>query len=101
LCLCRQNGRVCFDVKLNKKGKNMSIVDMNIGDKAKVVDIHAQKDLKLRLQSLGLAKGADIEVRGFAIGKQNVELLVDDTLVGLRQTEMRLIEVEMPKETQR
>ncbi|KIM07437.1 MAG: hypothetical protein KU28_05585 [Sulfurovum sp. PC08-66] len=79
----------------------MSIVDMNIGDKAKVVDIHAQKDLKLRLQSLGLAKGADIEVRGFAIGKQNVELLVDDTLVGLRQTEMRLIEVEMPKETQR
>ncbi len=72
----------------------MSIVDMNIGEKAKVVDIHAQKDLKLRLQSLGLTRGADIEVRGFAIGKQNVELLVDDTLVGLRQTEMRLIEID-------
>ncbi|KIM12859.1 MAG: hypothetical protein KU38_03785 [Sulfurovum sp. FS08-3] len=72
----------------------MSIVDMNIGEKAKVVDIHAQKDLKLRLQSLGLTRGADIEVRGFAIGKQNVELLVDDTLVGLRQTEMKLIEVQ-------
>jgi len=46
------------------------------------------------LHSLGLARGADIEVREFALGKKNVELLVDDTLVGLRETEMRMIEVE-------
>jgi len=71
----------------------MSIVDLQIGEKAKVVDIHAQKDLKLRLQSLGLSRGVDIEVRGFALGKQNVELLVDDTLVGLRLAEMQMIEI--------
>jgi len=72
----------------------MSVFDMDIGQKAKIVDIHAPSDLKLRLHSLGLARGADIEVREFALGKKNVELLVDDTLVGLRETEMRMIEVE-------
>jgi len=72
----------------------MSILDMDIGEKAKIIDIHANSELKLRLQSLGLARGADIEVREFALGRKNVELLVDDTLVGLRQAEMKMIEVE-------
>jgi len=72
----------------------MSIFDMDIGERAKIVQIHASSELKLRLQSLGLARGVDIEVREFALGRQNVELDVEDTLVGLRIEEMKMIEVE-------
>ncbi|MBN2825528.1 MAG: ferrous iron transport protein A [Campylobacterales bacterium] len=71
----------------------MSIFDMDIGERGKIIDIHAKSDLKLRLQSLGLNRDVDIEVRAFALRKKNVELLVDDTLVALREEEMKMIEV--------
>jgi len=71
----------------------MSIHDLTIGQKATIVTIHALPELKHRLKTLGIHRGASIEVRAFALGKQNVELSIDETLVGLRVHEMKMIEV--------
>jgi ferrous iron transport protein A len=72
----------------------MSIHDLTIGQKATIITIHALPELKHRLKALGIHRGANIEVRAFAPGKQNVELNIDGTLVGLRIREMKMIEVK-------
>ncbi len=72
----------------------MSIYELLMGQKARIVTIHAAPDLKHRLGSLGIRRHADIEVRAFSLGKQTVELQIDDTLIGLRAGEMQMIEVE-------
>jgi Fe2+ transport system protein FeoA len=76
------------------KGVTVSIYDLIMGQKAKIIAINAQSDLKHRFKSLGIWKGAAIEVRAFSLGKQNVELSINDTLVALRVHEMKMIEVE-------
>ena len=72
----------------------MNIKDLNIGDRATIISIDTDSLLKLRLQSLGIHRGVTIEVREFALGKQNVEIAIDDNLIGLRKYEMESIEVE-------
>ncbi len=72
----------------------MNITDLKIGDIAKIVSINTDSSLKLRLQSLGIHRGVIFEVREFALGKQNVEIAIDDNLIGLRKYEMESIEVE-------
>jgi len=72
----------------------MNIKDLNIGDRATIISIDTDSSLKLRLQSLGIHRGVTIEVREFALGKQNVEIAIDDNLIGLRKYEMNSIKVE-------
>lgn len=58
-----------------------------------VVKLHAQGALKQRLVSLGVMKGADIQLLGFAPAKKTVEIKVGRMRLALRSDEAKLIEV--------
>jgi len=73
----------------------MNISNLKVGDRAVIIKIDADKSLKMRLQSFGIYKGVDIEVKEFSIGKQNVEISVDESLIGLRAIEMKMISVKI------
>ena len=70
------------------------IYHLKTGDRAKIKEIHAGKELKHRMKSFGLYNGAEFEVKNFSLGKTNVELQVGNSLVALRKGEMAKIEIE-------
>lgn len=76
----------------------MNISDLKVGNKATIIKINADKSLKMRLKSFGIHKSVELEVKEFSIGKKNVEISIDESLIGLRAIEMKMIEVEIIKE---
>jgi Fe2+ transport system protein FeoA len=70
------------------------IFDLEIGDRARIKQIHAGRELKHRMKSFGLYNGVEFEVKNYSIGKKNVELQVGNSLVALRRGEMEKIEIE-------
>ena len=74
------------------------IYHLKVGDRGKIKEIHAGRELKHRMKSFGIYKGAEFEVKNFSMGKRNVELQVGNSLVALRFGEMEKIEIEKIKE---
>jgi len=72
----------------------MKLSELEKGDRATIVKIDTNEDLKNRLLSFGVARGSELSVEACSIGKQTIEIMVDDTLIGLRVDEARNIEVE-------
>jgi len=72
----------------------LKIFDLNVGDRAKIKEIHAGRELKHRMKSFGLYSGVEFEVKNFSLGKNTVELQVGSSLVALRKGEMQKIEIE-------
>ena len=72
----------------------MKLSELEKGDRATIVKIDTNEDLKSRLLSFGVARGSQLSVEACSIGKQTIEIMVDDTLIGLRIDEARNIEVE-------
>ena len=70
------------------------IFDLGLGDRARIKEIHAGRELKHRMKSFGLYNGVEFEVKNYSIGKKTVELQVGNSLVALRRGEMEKIEVE-------
>jgi ferrous iron transport protein A len=71
----------------------MSLVDLKKNQKAIIKSIDASPELKQRLLSLGVVKGAEIELIDCSITKSTVEIKVGNTLVALRDSEAKKIEV--------
>jgi len=76
----------------------MKLSDLHKNDKALIVNIGTDEALKSRLFSFGIARGTQISIEACSLGRQTVEIMADDTLIGLRMTEAEKIEVEMIKE---
>ena len=72
----------------------MNLLDLDIADKAVVKKIHASPELKRRLISFGVIKGADIELLATAPAKSTVEIRVGKMKIALRKAEAKTIEVE-------
>jgi ferrous iron transport protein A len=72
----------------------MSLVDLKKNQKAIIKSINASPELKQRLLSLGVVKGAEIELIDCSITKSTVEIKVGNTLVALRDSEAKKIEVK-------
>jgi len=72
----------------------MKLSELHKGDRATIVKINTNEDLKSRLLSFGVARGSELSVEVCSLGKQTIEIMVDDTLIGLRVDEARNIEVE-------
>ena len=72
----------------------MKLSELHKGDSATIVKINTNEDLKSRLLSFGVARGSKLSVEACSLGKQTIEIMVDDTLIGLRVDEARNIEVE-------
>lgn len=72
----------------------MRLSDMKRGDRATIVSISASEDLKRRLRSFGVIKGSELSVETYSLANKTIEIMVDDTLIGLRAIEAENIEVE-------
>ena len=71
-----------------------NLLDCHKGCKAKVRKINAEYNLKQRLISFGVMKGAEIEVLEHAPRKKTIEIKVGKMRIALRGEEAELIEVE-------
>ncbi len=80
-------------MQLNK-GRKMKLSELHKGDRAMIKKIDSSEDLKVRLASFGVVRGSELSVEACSIGKQTMEIMVDDTLIGLRAEEAKEIEVE-------
>ena len=72
----------------------MKLSELHKGDRATIVKINTNEDLKSRLLSFGVARGSELSVEACSLGKQTIEIMVDDTLIGLRVDEAKNIDVE-------
>jgi len=64
-----------------------------IGDKVKIIKLHAAYDLKQRLISFGIMKEAEVEVLEYSAAKNTIEIKVGKMKIALRAKEAELIEV--------
>jgi len=76
----------------------MKLSDLHKNDKALIVNIGRDEALKSRLFSFGIARGTKISIEACSLGRQTVEIMADDTLIGLRMSEAENIEVEKIEE---
>ena len=72
----------------------MKLSQMNAGDKAVVIRIDANDELKQRFFSLGLHKGSELQIKATSIAKSTMEIEVGTTLLALRFEEAKSIEVQ-------
>jgi Fe2+ transport system protein FeoA len=72
----------------------MKLSELHKGDSAIIMKIETSEELKGRLFSFGLARGSEFSIEACSLGKQTIEIMVDETLIGLRAEEARKIEVE-------
>jgi len=72
----------------------MKLSDLKKGDRALIKKIDTEEALKRRLASFGVVRGSELSIEACSMGKQTMEILVDETLIGLRGNEAKQIEVE-------
>jgi len=72
----------------------MKLSELHKGDRAIILKIETDESLKGRLTSFGIARGTELTIEECSIGKRTIEILVDDTLIGLRAEEAKKIEVK-------
>jgi len=79
------------------KGDELNLLNIKKTQKAIVNKINATSELKQRLHSLGIIKGAELEVIDCSMAKSTIKLKVGNTLVAIRQSEAGKIEVKDEK----
>ena len=72
----------------------IKLSQMNAGDKAVVIRIDANDELKQRFFSLGLHKGSELQIKATSIAKSTMEIEIGTTLLALRFEEAKSIEVQ-------
>jgi len=72
----------------------VKLSDLEIGEKASIVSIDADSELRNRLHSFGIATGEELEVKGHSLAKRTIEIDIDRTLIVLRKEEADRIAVE-------
>jgi len=72
----------------------LKLSELKKGQKAIVTSVEGTKEMKQRLLSFGLTKGAEVELIDYSLTKSNIEIIVDTTLLALRKEEAENIEVE-------
>ena len=72
----------------------MFLIELEKGECGIVKKIHASTDLKQRLISFGVLKGAKVKLIATAPKKSTIEIEVEKMKIALRREEAKLIEVE-------
>ena len=72
----------------------VTLADLKKDEKAVVVKVKADGELKRRLASLGLRKHSDIKIKTYSLSKSTVEVEVGTSLIALRYEEAKEIEVK-------
>jgi len=72
----------------------MRLSDLKKGDRAIIKKIEAEESLKQRLASFGIGREEELKIQTYSIGKKTYEIVVNDTMIALRDEEAKKIEVE-------
>jgi ferrous iron transport protein A len=80
--------------KENQGGFIMTLADLNTGDKARVLSINAQDELKKRLFSFGVRKESLVQIINVSMAKSTMEVEVGTTKLAMRFAEAKEIEVQ-------
>jgi len=72
----------------------MKLSELHKGERAIILRIGTDEDLKSRLFSFGVGRGSEVYVEACSMKKQTMEIEVDGTSIGLRAEEAKEIEVE-------
>lgn len=72
----------------------LTLNDLNVGDKAKVVKVHGRGAVRRRIMDMGITKGVEVYVRKLAPLGDPVELTVLGYELSIRKNDCELIEVE-------
>ncbi len=72
----------------------MNLSELRRGDKGEIVKINAGKNLKTRLFSFGIYKGAKFEILACSLARNTMELKVGNSMVALRRGEVEKLEVK-------
>jgi ferrous iron transport protein A len=73
----------------------MKLSDLKVEQKAIIKKISCSDELKQRFYSFGIIKGATVEIEAISLKKNTIEILVEDTSIGIRVEEAKTIEVEV------
>ncbi len=68
--------------------------DLDTGEKAEVLKVNADGELKRRLASFGLRKNSSVEVRFVTLLKRTMEIKIGSTIIAIRFDEADMIEVK-------
>ncbi len=77
-----------------ENGVCLKLSELKKHQEARVVRVDAEGELKQRLASFGLIRGAIVKIIDCSIRKSTIEIMVDNTLLALRKQEAEKIEVE-------
>lgn len=72
----------------------MNLSELNRKQKAKVLKINSNDDLKQRFYSFGIFKDSEIIVENISLARNTIEIVVEDTAIALRMEEAKTIQVE-------
>ena len=72
----------------------LTLADLKENEKAVVVKIEAQTELKHRLASLGLRKNSIVRVKALSLTKSTIEIEIGASMIALRFDEAKEIEVQ-------
>lgn len=72
----------------------MNLSELRRGDHGTITKINAGKNLKTRLYSFGIYKGARFEIMACSLARNTMELKVGNSMIALRRGEVEKIEVE-------
>ena len=75
----------------------MTLDKINENQECKILNITCNNELKQRFYSFGIIKGAYLKVEKISLAKNTIEIVVDDTSVGMRIEEAKQIFVEKVK----
>jgi ferrous iron transport protein A len=73
----------------------MRLDELEIEQKAIIKSIDANSTLAHRLASFGIVRGEEITIKSVSLGKQTIEIEVENTLIALRNEEAHKIEIEL------
>ena len=71
-----------------------NLAELNANERAIVIKVKADGELKQRLASLGLRKNADITVKTYSLNKSTIEVEIGTGMIALRHEEAKEIEVK-------
>lgn len=71
-----------------------NLYDCKISCKVRILKLNADTQLKQRLISFGIMKGAEVEVMKHTANKSTVEIKIGNMKIALRDSEAKKIDVE-------
>ncbi len=72
----------------------LTLADLKEDEKAVVLKVRADVELKQRLASLGLRKNSTIKIKALSLNKSTIEVEIGTSMIALRFEEAKDIEVE-------